>query len=430
MKQNKTKVLFVNETDKGGGSARAAVFLCRDVRRFGIETSMFVQNKKGEDSDILPLGMFIPKNRLWKICDTISQKVKNKLQHARWRPYKNTQDKSYKSDTRGRYIFGAFKRLDYDVLHLHWINNRFLKIKDLPTDKPIVWTLHDSWPFCGVCHYFFDCVRYKESCGCCPELGSKDDKDLSHKCWKEKRNAYNGLDLHIVAPSRWLAECAKQSSLFACTDVRVIPNSIDINTFKPLDLANGGRIPEKIKEKRFEKPIILYGAVNAATDKRKGFSNLLSALRILEKQGRADFELLVFGANEGDVRIDVDIPVTYMGYVGDSETMAVLYNIADVTVVPSLTENLSCVIMESLSCGTPVAAFDIGGNSDMVEHGVNGYLARELDDADLAEGIAWCLNNNADGGLSKNARQKVLDNFTPEIVGKKYAELYNEIIRK
>lgn len=83
----------------------------------------------------------------------------------------------------------------------------------------------------------------------------------------------------------------------------------------------------------------------------------------------------------------------------------------------------------NMSCGTSVAAFDIGGNSDMVEHGINGYLARELDDADLAEGIAWCLNNNADGGLSKNARQKVLDNFTPEIVGKKYAELYKEIIK-
>ena len=83
----------------------------------------------------------------------------------------------------------------------------------------------------------------------------------------------------------------------------------------------------------------------------------------------------------------------------------------------------------NMSCGTPVAAFDIGGNSDMVEHGIHGYLARELDDADLAEGIAWCLSNNADGVLSKNARQKVLDNFTPEIVGKKYAELYKEIIR-
>lgn len=426
---NKIKVLFVNETDQGGGSARAALSLCHDVRRFGANTLMLVQNKKTANDDVISVSDFVPKGLLWGMLDSFTLKIKNKLQHTRWRPYKKTQDKSYKSDTRGRYLFGVFRKLDYDILHLHWINNRFVKVPDLPKGKPIVWTLHDSWPFCGVCHYFLDCVSYQNTCGECPQLGSKDSKDLSYKCWKEKFNAYKNLDLHIVAPSNWLAECARRSSLFSGRDVHVIPNSVDIDTFKPLGNEWRLALPEKIREKRFEKPLVLYGAVNAATDKRKGFANLFSAMQILEKHGNADFELLIFGANKGDIDFNVNIPATFLGFVKDPKEMAALYNLADVMVVPSLTENLSCVIMESLSCGTPVVAFNIGGNSDMVEHKINGYLAKEKDDADLAEGIIWCLQNNADCHLSENARKKVLENFSPDIVGKKYAGLYRKLIK-
>ena len=108
--------------------------------------------------------------------------------------------------------------------------------------------------------------------------------------------------------------------------------------------------------------------------------------------------------------------------------MAKIYCCASLTVVPSRSENLSCAIMESLSCGTPVAAFDIGGNGDMIDHKENGYLARERNDADLANGILWCLENNNDGALSKAARQKVLDNYTPEIVARQYESLYKSLI--
>ena len=122
------------------------------------------------------------------------------------------------------------------------------------------------------------------------------------------------------------------------------------------------------------------------------------------------------------------MPIHYVGYVSDIQELVSLYNLASVMVVPSLTENLSCTIMESLSCGTPVVAFDIGGNSDMIDHQLNGYLARERDDADLAAGILWCLDHNKNGQLSQNARQKVQGNFTSEVVGKQYADLYRRVL--
>jgi glycosyltransferase involved in cell wall biosynthesis len=98
-----------------------------------------------------------------------------------------------------------------------------------------------------------------------------------------------------------------------------------------------------------------------------------------------------------------------------------------VTVVPSLSENLSCTIQESLSCGTPATAFAIGGNGDLIDHQVNGYLAREKDCEDLAQGIRWCLDHAPE--LSPASRKKVLENYTPAVVGEKYAELYRSLKR-
>ena len=85
--------------------------------------------------------------------------------------------------------------------------------------------------------------------------------------------------------------------------------------------------------------------------------------------------------------------------------------------------------MESLACGTPVTAFDIGGNGDMICHRQNGYLARKKDSGDLATGINWCLKNNGDGYLSESARQTVLNYFSREDTARWYAELYSSLLQ-
>ena len=424
------KVLSVNTSDTKGGAARAAYRIHQGVKSFDVDSRMFVKDKQQKDDSVIALEEFAPKNIVFKIFDWMCQKVKNKIQHYRWEKYPK-RSKLYLSDTRGTNIFGALNKLEYDVLHLHWINQRFIKLSDLAkVDKPIVWTLHDSWPFCGVCHYFFDCEKYKTGCKQCQYLNNKNiENDLSAQVWNEKFNAYKNLNLHIVTPSKWLGECAKESALFSQFPVTVIPNCLDTDVFRPLEENEISPRWAKFSEKRLEKTFVLYGAVNAATDKIKGFANLLSALQILEKQGKANFELIVFGANESDLKIDVNIPIHYVGYVSDTNELVSLYNLASLMVVPSLTENLSCAIMESLSCETPVCAFNIGGNGDMIDHKMNGYLAKEQDNEDLANGIIWCLENNEDRILSKNARDKVLNNYTPEIVSKQYKGLYESLIK-
>ena len=97
-------------------------------------------------------------------------------------------------------------------------------------------------------------------------------------------------------------------------------------------------------------------------------------------------------------------------------------------VVPSIQENLSNAIMESISCGLPVIAFDIGGNSDMIKHKSNGYLAKPYSSEDLAKGINWIINSNNSDSLSKYSRNLTLHNFSSEIVSKKYIALYKSIL--
>ena len=431
------RVLSVNTNDSHGGAARAAMRIMQGVQQHGVETQMLVKEQHSRDTAVVSLHQFLPKNKLYRIADWVAQKLKNKYYHRLWRPYIKTKENVFMSDTRGTRLHGALQQLDYDILHLHWINQRFIKLQDLPKDKPIVWTLHDSWPFCGICHYFIDCDLYKTHCGNCPMLHSNKEKDLAYRVFEEKVRAYKNLDLHIVTPSRWLGDCAKQSALFGSFPVTVIPNCLDTDIYCPL---NEQEVNEHLGEiihrnpalsdvgEKVGKPMILYGAVNAATDRIKGFVSLLSALQVLDKQG-FEANLLVFGASDSDLPMQFEhIHVHFLGYISDTDMLVTLYNLADVMVVPSLTENLSCAIMESLSCATPVCCFAIGGNSDMVEHKVNGYLAKEQDSDDLATGIRWCLTNNQDNSLSQAAREKVMREYTVERVGERYAELYKSIV--
>lgn len=435
------KVLSVCTSDIYGGAARAAYRIHQGVRTLGVESHMFVKNKGTNDPNVHALSEFVPNNPIYNALDLCAAKFKNKIQHYHWDQYPN-KDANFKSDLRGTRLHGALQSWDYDVLHLHWINLRFIHVDELrKINKPIVWTLHDSWPFCGVCHYFLDCEGYQHQCGNCPQLGSNNPNDLSHQVWQHKADVYKDLDLHIVSPSNWLADCARQSSLFRDRDIRVIPNCLDMDMFRPLSIDEIRFVAERLQnavvsrvlreatqEKGLAKPLILFGAMNAANDRRKGFASLLSALQLLDTQGY-EAHLVVFGAEAQELPMKFrNIDVTFVGYIGDSNVLTALYNIAEVMVVPSLTENLSCAIMESMSCGTSVVAFNIGGNSDMIDHQQNGYLAKENDSKELAEGIQWCIAHNIDNMLGKNAREKVIRNYTPEIVCEQYKRLYESLV--
>lgn len=420
------KVLTVNISDTSGGAARAAYRIHQAVQSLGINSFMLVKDKQSADKTVCAISDFDNTNFLKEGFRFVQHKIQNKIQQYRWQQYPNRED-VFLSDLRSTSIHGAFQKIDFDVLHLHWINLRFLDLKELTKiQKPIVWTLHDSWAFTGICHYFYDCERYKTSCGNCPFLHSGKEKDLSYEVWHKKQEYYKELDLHIVTPSHWLSKAASSSRLLSQFPVHTIPNPIDINLFVTGNQMKSREALQLQQDKKY----ILFGAMNATKDKNKGFDYLVKAIQQIEqKYNYSDIELLVFGSDGVSTPIDTKIPITYLGYIHSDTNMAKLYQSADVMVVPSLSENLSNAIMESLSCGTPVVGFDIGGNNDMIEHQQNGYLAQALSVVDLADGIMWCLENNEMNELGHHARKKVVENFTMEKVGRQYVDLYERLMK-
>ena len=441
--ERKIMVLSVSTNELHGGAAVAAhrIHEAVNASQDAVMSTMFVKNRQTGDVSVHSVDEFVPHHALYRAIEWVKQKFVNKYWHALWRPYEKTKDKNYKSDLRGMRIGTAFRKMDYDVLHLHWINNRFLRLEDIPSDKPIIWTLHDSWQFCGECHYFLDCDSYKQECGCCPQLGSKNPSDLSHKIWKAKQKCYADKEIHIVCPSKWLADCAAASGLFRGRDIRVIPNCLDTNVFRPLSKTEivefaehqqnavvSRVLREATQEKGLAKPLILYGAANAASDRRKGFASLLSALQILDKQG-FEANLVVFGASEADLPLCFDhISLTFVGYVRDVNVLVSLYNVADVMVVPSYTEVFGQTASEAMACGTPVVAFRCTGIQDVVGAD-GGYLAEPYSEKDLAYGIEWVLEHNRHGEMRDQVRKSAVDRFSISLVAKQYVELYKELVK-
>ena len=202
-----------------------------------------------------------------------------------------------------------------------------------------------------------------------------------------------------------------------------LPNPINVNIFKPLDKS----VSKYIYNLPIDKKLVLFGAMNATTDPRKGFNELLESL---EKLNENNVELVIFGSSKPKEKsqISTRFKIHYIGKLSDDISLNVLYNAVDVMVVPSLQENLSNAIMESLSCGVPVVAFDIGGNKDMITHMKNGYLATPFDTQDLKNGINFILNHKNYNSISNNARNKVLKDFDSKIVSTRYIELYKSIL--
>ncbi len=414
------KILHVSSHDIGSGAAHAARRLHRCLRGNGINSWFLCQQQQSEDHYTVGsqrlyakiLARFRP--YLERLPLSFCRHRQNSVFHLQWLPGE---------------VLTSIARQDPEIVHLHWICDGFVRIEALAKiQRPIVWTLHDMWAFTGGCHYSAECDAYKFSCGSCPQLGSQSEYDFSRWTWKRKKKSWQQLNLTIVTPSRWLATCAGKSGLFRNVPVRHI--------FYPLDLQqyhfNRRQCARDLLHLPKGKKIILFGALSATSDLRKGFHLLVPALQKLKEHFVADqMDVVVFGASEPRNPPDFGFKVHYLGRLHDNISLSLVYAACDVFVAPSLEDNLPLTIMESLACGTPCAAFDIGGISDLIEHQHNGYLARPLDTDDLARGIAWILETgNRWQMLSRNSRKKAETMFDQQKVADMYTDLYQEILNR
>ncbi|MBE9228318.1 glycosyltransferase family 4 protein [Phormidium sp. LEGE 05292] len=324
-------------------------------------------------------------------------------------------------------LLKQIKTLNPDIINLHWIGWEFLKIEDLKKlQVPLVWTFHDMWAFTGGCHYSANCDRYTKSCGACPQLQSIDEQDLSHWIWKRKAKAWQDLNITVVSPSHWLAECAKRSSLFQNMRIEVIPNGLDTQIYKPLN--------REIARDRLNLPqnksLVLFGAMHANGDPRKGLHFLQPALQKLSTTDWQDqMELIIFGASKPINAPDFGFKTHYLGNLTDDITLSLIYAAGDVFVAPSMQDNLPNTVMEALASGTPTVAFNIGGMPDLINHQQTGYLAKPYEVDDLTRGICWVLEDlKRYRSLSQQARETVVQNFTLQQQAICYLSLYKKIL--
>ncbi len=413
------KILIVNTSEKTGGAAVAAGRLMRALRKQqGVDVKMLVRDKATDNPDVVSLNTSFISKRVnffrfaWErlmifLCNGLRRKSLFQVSIA------NT----------GTDISEYPLVREADVIHLHWINQGFLSLKDIRKltrlGKPIVWTMHDMWPCTAICHYARDCEKFQSGCESCFFLKSK-GKDRSTTVFGEKLSLYENADMTFVGCSRWIADRARKSRLLKGKSVRSVPNPIDLSVFHTMSREQA----RKALGLPVGKKLLLFGALNV-TDKRKGIDYLIDGLKALDAR---DVELVVFGQVKDDIRNLFPVPLHSMGYLTDESKIVTLYNAVDMYVTSSLEDNLPNTIMESMACGTPCVGFETGGIPEMIDHKVNGYVARYKDAGDLAAGIRWVLDCPNPRELSDACMKKVRTEYSEAVVAEKYISLYKELM--
>lgn len=408
------KACLLNRSDSSGGAARAAYRIHSALRSAGLDSTLRVCEAKGGDQTVVA-----PATSTGRAYAALLPLLGQKL-----RKLHRTDSPVLHSPA----LFSAvsiadLNRSEADVVNLHWVNDEMLSIRAIGRlRKPTVWTLHDMWPFCGAEHYT-DGLRWRNGYTADNRLPDEGGFDLNRWVWRRKQKHWK-TPLHIVTPSRWLGDCARQSALMHDWPVSVIPNAIDTEVWQPTEMSAARSVlglPPHAK-------LILFGAMGGGADPRKGFDLLQSAFRRL-RGGKTDVELVVLGQSAPTTQLDFGFPIRYVGHLHDDLTLRLLYGAVDLVAIPSRQDNLPNIGVEAIACGTPVVAFDTGGLPDIVAHQQTGYLATAFDTEDFARGMEWLLSDTVRlREISSGARADAVKRFSYPVVAAAYLRVFEQAL--
>ena len=406
------KVLHLNYSDINGGAARAAYRIHRALRSSGICSQMLVNVAASGDWSVQgptrkwakAIGRIRPQlaTPLLKLLRTGNPIIHSPaVLPSRWPERINASDA--------------------DVVHLHWVQGEMLSIADIARIlKPVVWTLHDMWAFCGAEHYTND-HRWRDGYRRDNRPAQESGFDLNRYTWLRKRKHWR-RPLQIVCPSQWLADCVQQSALMHDWPVAVVPNPIDTDRWQPITQ----RLARQLLGLPQDCPLLLFGAMGGGNDPRKGIDLLLAALAHLRSEPSLEnLQLVVFGQLAPREPPELGFPIHYTGHLHDDLSLRALYSAADLMVVPSRQEAFGQTASEAHACGTPVVAFRTGGLPDIVADRVTGALAEPFEPAPLAAAIRWVLEDpQRRRALGAAARDRAERLWAPGRVAGLYAEVY------
>lgn len=299
-------------------------------------------------------------------------------------------------------------------IHGHYINIeilfKYLKEKNIP----VVWTLHDCWSFTGHCSHFdyIGCDGWKNSCGNCPQRRKYPDSwffDRSKRNLRDKREIFTSLEkMHIVTPSNWLTNLAKQSFL-SKYPVTTIHNGIDTESFRP-------RESDLRKKLGLEDKFIYLGIVSSFKG-TKGGRHFLE----LSKMLKDDEHIVLLSLADKDVTIPDNI--TVLPATNSREELSLVYSMADVFINPTMQDTFSMINVEALACGVPVVTFRTGGSSESLTEEC-GIVVPKGDTKALYEAAQQVKK----GKIKREfCRQRGLE-FDRKVRFKEYIDIYKELL--
>jgi glycosyltransferase involved in cell wall biosynthesis/4-hydroxybenzoate polyprenyltransferase len=414
-------VVHINASDRNGGAARACYRLHQLLLRQGVNSHLLVQQKSSIDPTIELIGSSVRDTESLQNIDLVQRVF---AAHNR-------------TDISNTHFSVSLVGSDFDhhpaietadIIHLHWVASMLTPAdirRLIALGKPVVWTLHDLRPLTGGCHFTAGCTKFQNSCAECPQL--RDDPfGLPAAALQDQIELINTTNLTIIAPSRWMAEQAGLSALLRDkARIEFIPNGIDANIFAPHSRAEArvalGLTPDEI--------YILCGA-DHTEEKRKGFESLARVLNEVIQDPRfvsAGARLLWVGDPPAS-RAYNDIPLIQLGRIPQEKQMALAFAASDLFVLPSLEDNLPNMLLEALSCGTPVVAYAVGGIPEVLHGEVNGRLVPVADERKFAEALL-CLVDDAKARTKMGERARALasDQYSALLQVARHIELYRDL---
>lgn len=409
------KVVVINHSDMQGGAAIVSLRLVHALQDAGVDARMLVIDRQSDDALVGVMGGKW-RNKWNFLAERLGVFLRNGLR----------RDTLFKIDTgsHGINLVSHPWVKDADVVCLNWVNQGTLSLKNVmqlaQAGKPLVWTMHDMWNCTGVCHYSFECERYKEHCHSCPLLETKGN-DLSTVIQEKKRRLYEQVPIHFVAVSHWLAECCRQSTSMRDSNLSVIYNAFPINDFDCTRLEGGFEgIPS-------DKKIIVMGARRLDVEV-KGFKELIETSQYIARNKpelAARIHLVLYGdLHDKSLLSKIEIPCTYLGTIASTEQLSLLYRHSDIVLSTALYENLPGTLIEGQASGCLPVTFGKGGQADIVEHLKTGYIAEYKDAASVAQGIEWAI----DAGVPREfLHSEVERKFAASKIAQQYIDLFQQL---
>ena len=403
------KILHVSFADDGGGAAIAAHRLLAAQRKIGIDAYMLVVRKQTDDPAVhAPLG------------EAAKLKIRMVRSAAKRIGRLGSVGAPHVMRSLGLVSSGigeAVRRETADLIHLHWVGGEMMSLREMAAlPAPVVWTCHDMWPFCGAEHYASGqrFMRGYESDG---------SLDIEVLTFRRKRRLWARWHPLLVCPSTWIAKQAEASLLMRDAPRAVIPNTLDMDIFRPLDRDQARNRLQLPREGR----MVLFGADQGRADPRKGFDLLEAALARLPSDNAGKIFLATFGSRNAVATRVSGLRSHEFGVIRDDERLALLYSAADVFVAPSRQDNLPNTLLEAQACGLPCVAFDVGGMSDIIESPLHGALVKPFDvDAFAAQIMA--AGEQADAWRRDAIRKDAVSRFGAASVARRHLELYDSVL--